>query len=74
VLKRSEEYAQLGLRNTSVILDIMTVQQVDAIAGVWGDSRSEVIRTLLEWGMEQLDGQEKEAVEEIAARHDDGDM
>jgi len=62
------------LRNLSIAFDTETIDQMDALCALWGESRSEVVRILVDWGLEALDGREAKAVKEAAGTCRDGEV
>jgi transposase len=63
---RSENLAKMGLKPLSLPVDFETVAQLDALSKAWSLPRCEVMRIMIDWGLEALPDAEKEICEEAA--------
>ena len=68
---RNESKAQVikerCLKRLQADIDVETWEQIMALSEHWELPRSEVLRILLDWGLESLDGPEKKICQEAAA-------
>lgn len=54
------------LKSVTLDVDYETAAQLSKLSEMWNTQRGVVIRTLIDWGMEGLQPNEKKAVEEAA--------
>lgn len=72
--RKVDHLNRLGVKNLSVAIDLETADQLDALAAYWSLSRGEVIRIMIDWGMEALPSVEKEICEKAASACSHGEV
>lgn len=71
-ITRMGQLKQEFLKPINVNIDLETEAQLKKLAEMWGESRSSVTRTMIEWGMESLSDAEKTVLNKVAADFTDG--
>lgn len=71
---KQQSLAKRAVKRVALDMDFDSFAQVEALANLWDLSRQEVIRILIDWGIEALDGEEKDLCEKAAANCTDGQV
>lgn len=74
-MSRSADYlTHLCLKKLTCSFDLETVAQIKALQVRWGEGQSEVLRSLVEIGLECLDGEDKKAIDKASVAFHNGDV
>jgi transcriptional regulator with XRE-family HTH domain len=63
---RTQEHLERCTKPLQMVIDVETQAQVEVLMERWGLRKSEVVKILIDWGLEALDGPEKTLCEEAA--------